>query len=82
MLVCLIHHMNKFSIALLILDRGNVKGNVFLDGKEIVDISIDNSNGIDIEKNKKITNNLNQTYYNEILSKEFVDILATNNNYN
>ena len=60
------------------LDRGIVKGNVFLDGKEIVDISIDNGNGIDIEKNKKITNNLPQTYYREILSKEFVDILATN----
>lgn len=60
------------------LDRGIVKGNVFLDGKEIVDISIDNSKGIDIEKNKKITNNLNQTYYKEILSKELIDILATN----
>jgi hypothetical protein len=60
------------------LDRGIVKGNVFLDGKEIVDIFIDNGNGIDMEKNKKIINNLPQTYYKEILSKEFIDILVTN----
>jgi len=60
------------------LDRGIIKGNVILDGKEIVNIYIDNGNGIDMKKDKKIINNLPQTYYREILSKEFVDILATN----
>ena len=62
------------------LNRGTIKGNVFVDGKQIVDIFVDNGNGIDIEKNKKITNSLPQNYYyyKEILSKEFVDILATN----
>src|SRR5919112_746544 len=32
----------------LSLDRGTIKGNVAIDGKEIVDIFIDNANGIDM----------------------------------
>ena len=52
-----------------------------IDGKEIVDIFIDNGNGIDMDKNKKVVNNLPQSsqYYKEIFSEEFVDILATSN---
>ena len=47
----------------------------------MVDIFIDNANGIDMDKNKKVVNNLPQSsqYYKEIFSKEFVDILATRN---
>src|SRR5215208_8009134 len=65
----------------LSLDRGTIKGNVAIDGKEIVDISIDNGNGIDMNKNKKVVNNLPKSsqYYKEIFSEEFVDILATSN---
>jgi hypothetical protein len=37
----------------LSLERGTIKGNVVIDGKEIVDIFIDNANGIDMDKNKK-----------------------------
>ena len=72
--------MRKLNCALN-LDRGIIKGNVAIDGKEIVDIFIDNGNGIDMNKNKKVVNNLPQSsqYYREIFSKEFVDILATNN---
>ena len=41
---------------------------------------IDNSNGIDMQKKKKVVNNLPQNqYYKEIFSEEFVDILATSN---
>ena len=64
----------------LSLDRGTIKGNVAIDGKEIVDIFIDNGNGIDRDKDKKVVNNLPQyQYYTEIFSEEFVDILATSN---
>lgn len=61
------------------LDRGTIKGKVTLDGKKIVDISIDNSNGIDMDKNKKVSNNLLQNqHYKEIFSKNFIDFLVTN----
>ena len=65
----------------LSLQRGTIKGNVVIDDKEIVDISIDNGNGIDMNKNKKVVNNLPQSsqYYKEIFSDGFVDILATSN---
>jgi hypothetical protein len=65
----------------LSLQRGTIKGNVVIDDKEIVDISIDNGNGIDMNKNKKVVNNLPQSsqYHKEIFSDEFVDILATSN---
>jgi hypothetical protein len=66
------------------LDRGTIKGKVMIDGKEIVNVVIDNGIGIDMNKNKKVTNNLPQSppYYKEIFSKEFVNILATNNTTN
>ena len=65
----------------LSLDRGTIKGNVAIDGKEIVDIFIDNGNGKDMNKNKKVINNLPQSsqYYKEIFSEEFIDILVTSN---
>ena len=65
----------------LSLNCGTIKGNVVIDGKEIVDIFIDNGNGIDLNKNKKAVNNIPQSsqYYTEIFSEEFVDILATSN---
>jgi hypothetical protein len=65
----------------LSLDRGTIKGNVAIDGKEIVDIFIDNGNGIDMNKNKKVINNLPQSsqYYKEIFSEEFINILVTSN---
>jgi hypothetical protein len=72
---------DEISNCALSLDRGTIKGKVLIDGKEIVDIFIDNGNGIDMNKNKKVVNNLPQSspYYKEIFSEEFVDILATNN---
>src|SRR5574339_390942 len=62
------------------LQRGTIQGKIFLDNKEIVNMFIDNSNGIDMQEKKKVVNNLPQNqYYKEIFSKEFMDILATNN---
>jgi hypothetical protein len=62
------------------LDRGTIKGKVMLDGNEIVNLFIDNGNGIDIVEKKQIVNNLpDNRYYKEIFSQDFVDILATNN---
>jgi hypothetical protein len=72
---------DEISNCALSLDRGTIKGKVVIDGKEIVDVFIDNGNGIDMNKNKKVVNNLPQSspYYKEIFSEEFVDILVTNN---
>ena len=62
------------------LQRGTIQGKILFDDKEIVNILIDNSNGIDMQKKKKVVNNLPQNqYYKEIFSEEFVDILATSN---
>ncbi len=74
------------------LDRGNVKVGVFLDDKKVTDVvinnkysfndlpqlRIDNSNIMDFTSMK---NNLpaNQTYYKQIFSKEFVDLIVTDN---
>ena len=70
----------EISNCALSLDRGTIKGKVVIDGKEIVDVFIDNGNGIDMNKNKKVVNNLPQfPYYKEIFAKEFVNILATSN---
>jgi hypothetical protein len=72
--------IDMISNCALNLDRGTVKGKVILDDKKVVDIVIYNSIGIDMDKNKKIINNLPQyPYYTEIFSKEFVDILVNNN---
>jgi len=62
------------------LDRGIIKGTVIIDGKEVVDVSIDNGNGISMNNNKNIINNLpeSSSYYQEIFSQEFINILATN----
>ena len=61
------------------LQRGTIQGKILFDDKEIVNIFIDNSNGIDMQDKKKVVNNLPQNqYYKEIFSEEFVDILATN----
>jgi hypothetical protein len=61
------------------LNRGAIKGNVLVDGKEIVNIFINNGNGMDILSGKKvIQNSLQPTYYKEIFSKDFIKILATN----
>jgi hypothetical protein len=67
----------EISNCALNLDRGNIKGKVVIDGKEIVDVFIDNGNGIDMNKNKKIVTNLPQSSqnYKEIFSEVFVDIL-------
>jgi hypothetical protein len=71
---------NQISNCALNLDRGTIKGKVIIDGNEIVNLLINNGNGIDMDKNKKIINNFPQTkHYKEIFSKEFVDILASNN---
>jgi hypothetical protein len=70
----------EISNCALSLDRGTIKGKVVIDGKEIVDVFIDNGNGTDMNKNKKVVNNLPQfPYYKEIFAKEFVNILATSN---
>jgi hypothetical protein len=62
------------------LQRGTIQGKILFDDKEIVNMFIDNSNGIDMQKKKKVVNNLPQNqYYKEIFSEEFVDILATSN---
>jgi hypothetical protein len=62
------------------LQRGTIHGKILFDDKEIVNMFIDNSNGIDMQKKKKVVNNLPQNqYYKEIFSEEFVDILATSN---
>lgn len=69
---------NEIRECTLNLDRGQINGKIFVDGKKIVDIFIDNGNGIDGKKN--VVNNLPQenNYYKEIFSEEFVDILVTN----
>lgn len=60
------------------LDRGYVKGTVLLDGETIVNMSKDNGNGLEMKG--VLENNLPQyKYYKEIFSREFVDLLATNN---
>jgi hypothetical protein len=62
------------------LQRGTIQGKILFDNKEIVNMFIDNSNGIDMQKKKKVVNNLPQNQnYKEIFSEEFVDILATSN---
>jgi hypothetical protein len=60
------------------LDRGKIKGIVSMDDKVIVNISKDNGNGIDM---KPILKNFlpQYSYYKEIFSKNFVDLLTTNN---
>jgi hypothetical protein len=61
------------------LNRGTVEGNILIDGKEIVNIFINNGNGMDILSNKKVvTNYLHTNYYKELFSKHFIKILATN----
>jgi hypothetical protein len=60
------------------LDRGKVKGIVFLDGKLIVNMTKDNGNGIDMKP--KSANNLTQNkYYKEIFPSDFVNLLASSN---
>lgn len=60
----------EISNCALSLERGTIKGKVMIDGKEVVDVSIDNGNGIDMNKNKKVVNNLPQSpYYKEIFLK-------------
>jgi hypothetical protein len=60
------------------LDRGKVRGIVSIDDKAIVNISKDNGNGIDTKPVLK--NFLPQySYYKEIFSNNFVDLLTTNN---
>ena len=45
------------------LQRGTIQGKIFLDDKEIVNMFIDNGNGIDMLEKKKVVNNLPQNPY-------------------
>lgn len=60
------------------LDRGKIKGIVYLDDKVIVNMGKNNGNGIDMKQ--KSTNNLPQNnYYKEIFPSDFVNLLASSN---
>ena len=60
------------------LDRGLIKGTVSINGKEIVNIIINNGDGISTRPIVK--NNLPGTnYYDNIISKQFVDLKVTKN---
>lgn len=60
------------------LDRGKLIGTVSIDDKVVVNISKDNGNGIEMKG--LLQNNLPQySYYKEVFSKEFVDLLASTN---
>jgi hypothetical protein len=72
------HSYQEISTCAKDLDRGLIKGIVMLDNKEIVNVVIDNGDGISTKPIVK--NNLEQNiYYKNIFSKDFIDLLVTNN---
>lgn len=72
------HSYQEISRCTLDLDRGLIKGIVILDNEEIVNLVIDNGDGINMKP--ILENNLQQNnYYKNIFSRDFIDLLVSNN---